>query len=62
MRQFSNAYKDDANLQQLVGEIPWGTNIVIFTKYKDNLQKEYYIEKWKKKWILGGNRCIKKQF
>ncbi len=35
MRQFYNSYKDNTNLQQLVGEIPWGTNIVIFTKCKD---------------------------
>lgn len=44
MRQFYNSYKDTANLQQLVGEIPWGTNIVIFTKCKDDIQKEYYIK------------------
>ncbi|WP_297443793.1 PDDEXK nuclease domain-containing protein [Sulfurimonas sp.] len=43
MRQFYNAYKDNSNLQQLVGEIPWGSNIVIFTKCKDTEQKEYYI-------------------
>jgi len=45
MRQFYLAYKDLAILQQLVGEIPWGSNIVIFTKCKDNLQKEYYIKR-----------------
>jgi predicted nuclease of restriction endonuclease-like (RecB) superfamily len=31
MRQFYNSYKETPNLQQLVGEIPWGSNIVIFT-------------------------------
>ena len=45
IRQFYLAYKDLAILQQLVGEIPWGSNIVIFTKCKDNLQKEYYIKR-----------------
>ncbi len=44
MRQFYNAYKDNTKLQQLVGEIPWGTNIVIFTKCKDDIQREYYIK------------------
>jgi len=44
MRQFFNSYKNHQNLQQLVGEIPWGTNIVIFTKCKDNTQREYYIK------------------
>lgn len=44
MRQFYNSYKDNPILQQLVGEIPWGSNIVIFTKCKDDLQKEYYIK------------------
>lgn len=44
MRQFYNSYKDNSILQQLVGEIPWGSNIVIFTKCKDDVQKEYYIK------------------
>ncbi len=44
MRQFYNSYKDNPILQQLVGEIPWGSNIVIFTKCKDDTQKEYYIK------------------
>ena len=35
MRQFYNAYKDNSNLQQLVGEIPWGSNILIFSKCKN---------------------------
>ena len=44
MRQFYNSYKDNPILQQFVGEIPWGSNIVIFTKCKDDVQKEYYIK------------------
>ncbi len=44
MRQFYNSYKDNIFLQQLVGEIPWGSNIVIFTKCKDDIQKKYYLE------------------
>jgi predicted nuclease of restriction endonuclease-like (RecB) superfamily len=34
MRQFYNSYKDNIYLQQLVGEIPCGSNIIIFTKCK----------------------------
>ena len=45
MRQFYLVYKDNSNLQQLVGEIPWGSNILIFSKCKDVLQREYYIKK-----------------
>ena len=44
MRQFYLTYKDDANLQQLVGEIAWGSNIVIFTKCKDEKCRKYYLE------------------
>ena len=43
MRQFYLAYKDNPNLQQLVGEIPWGSNILIFSKCKDKIEQEYYI-------------------
>jgi len=34
MRQFYLTYKDNQNLQQLVGEIPWGSNMLIFEKCK----------------------------
>jgi predicted nuclease of restriction endonuclease-like (RecB) superfamily len=44
MRQFFVEYKDSANLQQLVGEIPWGQNILIFSKIKDETEREYYIK------------------
>lgn len=44
MRQFYLSYKDTLNLQQLVGEIPWGSNILIFSKCKDDIEKEYYIK------------------
>jgi predicted nuclease of restriction endonuclease-like (RecB) superfamily len=43
MRQFYLAYEDVPNLQQLVGEIPWGSNILIFSKCKEYDEKEYYI-------------------
>jgi len=44
MRQFYLTYKENLNLQQLVGEIPWGSNIVIFTKCKEEVQREYYLK------------------
>ncbi|MDP3466613.1 MAG: PDDEXK nuclease domain-containing protein [Sulfuricurvum sp.] len=44
MRQFYLAYKYNPNLQQLVGEIPWGSNILIFSKCKDQIEQEYYIK------------------
>jgi predicted nuclease of restriction endonuclease-like (RecB) superfamily len=44
MRQFYIEYKDSANLQQLVGEIPWGQNILIFSKIKDKTEREYYLK------------------
>jgi predicted nuclease of restriction endonuclease-like (RecB) superfamily len=44
MRQFYLTYKDSPNLQQLVGEIPWGQNILIFGKCKSEDEQEYYIK------------------
>lgn len=44
MRQFYLSYKDTPNLQQLVGEIPWGSNILIFSKCKEYYEKKYYIK------------------
>lgn len=43
MRQFYLEYKDHSNLQQLVGEIPWGQNLLILSKVKSLAAKEYYI-------------------
>lgn len=44
MRQFYVAYRDDANLQQLVGEIPWGQNLTILSKVKDHDARHYYLK------------------
>lgn len=44
MRQFYLEYKNDTNLQQLVGEIPWGQNLVILSKVKDQEARLYYLE------------------
>jgi predicted nuclease of restriction endonuclease-like (RecB) superfamily len=45
MRQFYLTYKDFPNLQQLVGEIPWGQNLVIMSRVKDYKEREFYISK-----------------
>jgi len=44
MRQFYTEYQYNKNLQQLVGEIPWGHNILIFTKIKETDERKYYIK------------------
>lgn len=44
MRQFYLEYKDFPNLQQLVGEIPWGQNLVILSRVKDMKDREFYIK------------------
>jgi len=55
MRQFYIAYKDYPNLQQLVGEISWSANILIFSKCKNIKEREYYI---KKSIEFGWNRNV----
>jgi predicted nuclease of restriction endonuclease-like (RecB) superfamily len=44
MRNFYLSYKDNEKLAQLVREISWGQNIIIFEKCKDDEIKEYYIK------------------
>ena len=44
MRQFYLEYKDDLILQQLVGELPWGHNILIFSKIKNKKERAYYLK------------------
>jgi predicted nuclease of restriction endonuclease-like (RecB) superfamily len=55
MRQFYLEYEKHPNLQRLVGEIPWGQNLEILSKVKDNCAKEYYINAVLK---LGWTRAI----
>jgi len=43
MRQFYLEYSNDAKLQPLVGEIGWSHNVVIMSKCKDPLEREFYI-------------------
>ena len=43
MRQFYMTYEKNEILQQLVGEVPWGQNLVIMSKAKDEDERKYYI-------------------
>lgn len=43
MRQFYIKYRDNVKLQPLVGEISWTKNLVILSKCKNDLEREFYI-------------------
>jgi len=43
MRQIYMEYRDETNLQQFVGEIPWGHNLLILSKVKEMTAREYYL-------------------
>ncbi|RZI40339.1 DUF1016 domain-containing protein [Herbaspirillum sp. HC18] len=42
MRALAEAWRDRAIVQQLVGQLPWGHNIVLLTKLKDTVAREWY--------------------
>ena len=44
MRQFYLEYRNKPNLQRLVGEIPWGQNLLILSKVKEDNAKLYYLK------------------
>jgi predicted nuclease of restriction endonuclease-like (RecB) superfamily len=44
IRQFYVEYQDIPDLQQLVGEIPWGHNILLMQRVKDESARRYYLE------------------
>jgi len=48
MRQFYLEYYENEKLQPLVGEIAWAHNLVIMSKCKDPLQREFYIRMTRK--------------
>lgn len=48
MRQFYIEYYQSEFLQPLVGEISWAKNLVIISKCKDELQREFYLRMTKK--------------
>ena len=42
MRAFADAWPDEAIVQQLVGRLPWGHNLVLLTRLKDSPQRQAY--------------------
>lgn len=44
IRQFYTEYQQMPDLQQLVGEIPWGHNILVMQRIKDETARRYYLE------------------
>ncbi len=48
MRQFYANYKDNPKLQPLVGEISWVKNLIIMSKCKEDLEREFYIKMTRK--------------
>ena len=48
MAQFYAEYQSVENLQPLVAEISWAKHIAIFSKCKDNLEREFYIRSTRK--------------
>ena len=44
MRRFYTRYAENEKLRQLVAEIPWGQNLVILSKIKDDKEAEYYLK------------------
>lgn len=45
MRAFAEAWPDEEFVQQVVGQIPWGHNIVLLSKVKSREEREWYIRK-----------------
>ncbi len=48
MRQFYQEYAGNKNLQPLVGEISWAHHLVIMSKIKNPLEREFYIRMTKR--------------
>ncbi|MHB1546881.1 MAG: DUF1016 N-terminal domain-containing protein [bacterium] len=42
IRAFAEAYPDKQIVQQLVGQLPWGHNVLIIAKLKDPALREWY--------------------
>jgi predicted nuclease of restriction endonuclease-like (RecB) superfamily len=48
MRQFHMEYREREKLQPLVGEVAWAHNLVIMSKCKDPLEREFYLRMTRK--------------
>ena len=62
MRNFYISYSKDSNLAQLVRDLPWSHNILIFEKCKETQEREYYIQNtidfgWTSK-IIFNFKCL----
>jgi len=55
MRQFYLEYKDKTELLELALTIPWGQNLLVMHKIKDNQEKKYYLNATDK---LGWSRAV----
>jgi len=44
MRAFAEAYIDEAIVQQLVGQLPWGHNVLLLAKVKNMEQRLWYAQ------------------
>lgn len=47
-RQFYLTYQDNQKLQPLVGEIGWTHNLIVMSRCKDDLEREFYIRMTRK--------------
>ncbi len=45
MKVFAKAYPDEQILQQVVAKLPWGHNIILLEKVKDETERFWYIQK-----------------
>jgi predicted nuclease of restriction endonuclease-like (RecB) superfamily len=45
MRAFAQAWQDEAIVQQVVGQLPWGHNLVLLTKLKEPKERLFYAQK-----------------
>jgi predicted nuclease of restriction endonuclease-like (RecB) superfamily len=45
MRAFAQAWPEESIVQQLVGQLPWGHNLVLLTKLKSNQQRLNYAQR-----------------
>lgn len=45
MRAFAEAWSDETIVQQLVGQLPWGQNLVLLAKVKSREEREWYASK-----------------
>ena len=42
MRSFAATWQVESIVQQLVGQLPWGHNVLLLTKLKDVEQRDWY--------------------